>query len=402
MPAVAYICDAVRTPFGRCGGMLADVRPDDLGAVPLRALMERNPRVDWSTLADVVLGCVSQTGEDNRNVARRSALLANLPESVPGMTVNRLCGSSLEAVALGAQAIKLREGSIMIAGGVESASRAPLVMPKIHAAFVRGTKLADTRTGWLFINPAIHARFGNEARTATAENVAREFRVSREDQDAFAYRSQSRMAAAVERSIISDEVVPVLDPKRHSVTALLQQDEHPRPGTRLEELARLKPFFWKGRTITKGNASADGDGACAVLLASPAAAKRFSLTPLARVVATARVGVAPRLAGMGCVDAVRTVLARTKLKLSQFDVLELDESFAAEALAVLRALRIPDDAPFVNPNGGAIALGHPMGATGARLVTTAVHELRRTRARRALCSMGIGTGQGIAMILERV
>jgi len=399
---VAYVCDALRTPFGRCGGILADVRPDNLGAVPIEALVKRHPQIDWSTVDDVVLGCVSQAGEDNRNVARRSALLANLPESVAGMTVNRWCGSSLEAIAVAALAIKSREGSLFIAGGVESASRAPFVMPKIQAAFVPGTKLADTRTGWLFANPLIHARFGTDARPEVAENVAREFKVSRADQDAFAYRSQQRMAAAVQRAFITEEVVPVVDRKRPSVSVLLDRDELPQPETSLDELAELKPVGGKGRTITTGNASAQGDGACALLLASHAAAKRFSLTPLARVVATARAGVEPRLAGTGPVAATRRLLANTGLRLSQLDLLELDESFAAEALAVLRALKIPDDAPFVNPNGGAIALGHPLGATGARQVTTAVHEMRRSGARRALCAMAVGAGQGIAMLLERV
>lgn len=398
---IAYVCDAVRTPFGRSGGILADIRSDNLGAVPIQALMKRNPQVDWSAVDDVMFGCASQAGEDNRNVARRSALLASIPESVPGMTVNRWCGSSLEAIALAAQALKLREGSLFIAGGVESMSRAPLIMPKVDAPFIAGARLADTSKGWLFANPLIHARFGSEARPETAENVAREFHVSREDQDAYAYRSQQRAAAAIQRGFIAEELVPVVNRKSAKLSVLLDRDELPRPDTTLEDLATLKPVR-RSQTITTGNAAAHGDGACALLLASHAAAKRFSLTPLARVVAISRAGVAPQLAGTGPVAATRRILARTGLRLSKVDLIELDESFAAETLAVLRALRLPDDASFVNPNGGAIAFGHPLGATGARLVTTAVHEMRRSGVRNALCSMGIGAGQGIAMILERV
>ncbi|WP_129581931.1 MULTISPECIES: 3-oxoadipyl-CoA thiolase [Sorangium] len=399
--APAYICDAVRTPFGRYGGALATVRADDLAVVPIRALMDRNPSVDWSAVDDVIYGCANQAGEDNRNVARMAALLAGLPASVPGATVNRLCGSGLEAVAVAARAIKAGEVSLTIAGGVESMSRAPFVLSKADAAFARGLELEDTTLGWRFVNPLMHARFGTDAMAETAENVAEEFKVSRADQDAFAYRSQRRAAAAIEAGRLADEIVPVAAPRR-SATALVDRDEHPRPDTSLEGLAKLKPFVKDGGTVTAGNASGINDGACAVLLASEAAAERFALTPRARVVAVAVAGVAPRIMGIGPVPATRKVLALAGLTIARMDVVELNEAFAAQALAVLRELGLPDDAPFVNPNGGAIALGHPLGASGARLVTTAVHQLRRSGARYALCAMCIGVGQGIAMILERV
>ncbi|AUX36772.1 acetyl-CoA acetyltransferase [Sorangium cellulosum] len=401
MMAPAYICDAVRTPFGRYGGALATVRADDLAVVPIRALMDRNPSVDWSAVDDVIYGCANQAGEDNRNVARMAALLAGLPASVPGATVNRLCGSGLEAVAVAARAIKAGEVSLTIAGGVESMSRAPFVLSKADAAFARGLELEDTTLGWRFVNPLMHARFGTDAMAETAENVAEEFKVSRADQDAFAYRSQRRAAAAIEAGRLADEIVPVAAPRR-SATALVDRDEHPRPDTSLEGLAKLKPFVKDGGTVTAGNASGINDGACAVLLASEAAAERFALTPRARVVAVAVAGVAPRIMGIGPVPATRKVLALAGLTIARMDVVELNEAFAAQALAVLRELGLPDDAPFVNPNGGAIALGHPLGASGARLVTTAVHQLRRSGARYALCAMCIGVGQGIAMILERV
>ncbi|WP_433937841.1 3-oxoadipyl-CoA thiolase [Sorangium cellulosum] len=399
--APAYICDAVRTPFGRYGGALATVRADDLAVVPLRALMDRNPSVDWAAIDDVIYGCANQAGEDNRNVARMAALLAGLPESVPGATVNRLCGSSLEAVAVAARAIKTGEVSLAIAGGVESMSRAPFVLSKADAAFARGLKLEDTTLGWRFVNPRMHARFGTDAMAETAENVAEEFKVSRADQDAFAYRSQRRAAAAIQAGLLAEEIVPVAVPGR-SATALVDRDEHPRPDTSLEGLAKLKPIVRDGGTVTAGNASGINDGACAVLLASEAAAKRFALTPRARVVAAAVAGVAPRIMGIGPVPATRKVLALAGLTFAQVDLVELNEAFAAQALAVLRELGLPDDAPLVNPNGGAIALGHPLGASGARLVTTAVHQLRRSGARYALCTMCIGVGQGVAMILERV
>ncbi|WP_438033222.1 3-oxoadipyl-CoA thiolase [Sorangium sp. So ce204] len=401
MTAPAYICDAVRTPFGRYGGALATVRADDLAVVPIRALMDRNPSVDWSAVDDVIYGCANQAGEDNRNVARMAALLAGLPESVPGATVNRLCGSSLEAVAAAARAIKTGEASLTIAGGVESMSRAPFVLSKADAAFARGLELEDTTLGWRFVNPLMHARFGTDAMAETAENVAEAFNVSRVDQDAFAYRSQRRAAAAVEAGLLAEEIVPVAVPRR-SATALVDTDEHPRPDTSPEGLARLKPIVRDGGTVTAGNASGINDGACAVLLASEAAVKRFALTPRARVVAVAVAGVAPRIMGIGPVPATRKALALAGLTLAQMDLVELNEAFAAQALAVLRELGVPDDAPFVNPNGGAIALGHPLGASGARLVTTAVHHLRRSGGRHALCTMCIGVGQGISMILERV
>jgi 3-oxoadipyl-CoA thiolase len=401
MTAPAYICDAVRTPFGRYGGALAAVRADDLAVVPIRALMDRNPSVDWSAVDDVIYGCANQAGEDNRNVARMAALLAGLPDSVPGATVNRLCGSSLEAVAVAARAIKTGEASLTIAGGVESMSRAPFVLSKADAAFARGLQFEDTTLGWRFVNPLMHARFGTDAMAETAENVAGEFKISRVDQDAFAYRSQRRAAAAVEAGLLAEEIVPVAVPRR-SATALVDRDEHPRLDTSPEGLAKLKPIVRDGGTVTAGNASGINDGACAVLLASEAAVKRFALTPRARVVAAAVAGVAPRIMGIGPVPATRKVLALAGLTLAQMDLVELNEAFAAQALAVLRELGLPDDAPFVNPNGGAIALGHPLGASGARLVTTAVHHLRRSRGRHALCTMCIGVGQGIAMILERV
>ncbi|WP_437526386.1 3-oxoadipyl-CoA thiolase [Sorangium sp. So ce726] len=401
MTAPAYICDAVRTPFGRYGGALAAVRADDLAVVPIRALMDRNPSVDWSAVDDVIYGCANQAGEDNRNVARMVALLAGLPASVPGATVNRLCGSSLEAVAVAARAIKTGEVSLMIAGGVESMSRAPFVLSKADAAFARGLKLEDTTLGWRFVNPLMHARFGTDSMSETAENVAEEFKISRSDQDAFAYRSQRRAAAAIEAGLLAEEIVPVAVPRK-AATGLVDRDEHPRPDTSLDGLAKLQPVVRDGGTVTAGNASGINDGASAVLLASEAAAKRFGLTPRARIVAVAAAGVAPRIMGIGPVPATRKVLALAGLTLAQLDLIELNEAFAAQALAVLRELGLPDDAPFVNPNGGAIALGHPLGASGARLVTTAVYQLQRSGARRALCTMCIGVGQGIAMILERV
>jgi 3-oxoadipyl-CoA thiolase len=385
----AFVCDATRTPFGRYGGSLSTVRTDDLAALPLTALLERNPGVDWSQVDDVIYGCANQSGEDNRNVARMALLLAGLPKEIPGVTVNRLCGSSMEAVAMAARAIRSGEASLVIAGGAESMSRAPYVMGKADAAFSRSMKLEDTTLGWRFVNPLMKERYGVDAMAETGENVAAEWGISREDQDAFALRSQQRAVA----DVLAEEITPV--PK------LLAQDEHPRPGTTLEALVRLKPIVRPGGTVTAGNASGINDGACAILLASEEAAARHGLTPIARVVASAAAGVAPRVMGIGPVPATRKALALARLGIGQMDAIELNEAFAAQALAVLRDLGIPDDAPHVNPNGGAIALGHPLGASGARLITTAAYQLRRTAARYALCTMCIGVGQGIAVILER-
>jgi 3-oxoadipyl-CoA thiolase len=397
----AFICDAVRTPFGRYGGALAGVRADDLAAIPIRALMERNRGVDWSALDDVIYGCANQAGEDNRNVARMAALLAGLPDSVPGATVNRLCGSSLEALALAARAIQTEDASLVVAGGVESMSRAPFVMAKATSAFARDLALADSTLGWRFVNPRFEAEFGVDSMAETAENVALEFKVSRADQDRFAHQSQRRAAAAMESGRLAEELVPVSVAQKKTV-AIIDRDEHPRPEVTLEELARLRPIVRDSGTITAGNASGINDGAGALLVASEGAVKRFRLVPRARVVATAVAGVPPRIMGMGPVPAIRKVLARAGLGLRQIDTLEVNEAFAAQTIAVLRELGIPEDAPFVNPHGGAIALGHPLGASGARLATTATYELQRTGRRYALCAMCIGVGQGIAMVLERV
>jgi acetyl-CoA acyltransferase len=398
----AFICDVIRTPFGRYGGSLATVRTDDLAAIPIRALVERNPSVDWNAIDDVILGCANQSGEDNRNVARMALLLAGLPQSVPGTTVNRLCGSSMDAVSIAARAIKTGENSLLIAGGVESMSRAPFVMGKADAAWSRGMKMEDTTLGWRFVNPLMKAQYGVDSMAETGENVAAEFGISRADQDAFAYRSQQRTAFADRNGMLAAEITPVSIPARKGTPVVVAQDEHPRPDTTLEALAGLKPIVRADGTITAGNASGVNDGACALLLASEDAAARFGLTPKARVVAAAVAGVAPRIMGMGPVPAVRKVLALAGLSIADMDVIELNEAFASQALAVLRELGIPDDAAHVNPNGGAIALGHPLGASGARLVMTAVRQLQRTGGRYALCTMCIGVGQGIAMILERV
>jgi len=398
----AFICDAVRTPFGRYGGVLATVRADDLGAVPLRALLERHPSLAWSELEDVVYGCANQAGEDNRNVGRMSLLLAGLPSTVPGTTVNRLCGSSLEAIAGAARAIKSGETSLMIAGGVESMSRAPFVMGKAEAAFSRALKLEDTTLGWRFVNPLMEATFGVDTMPETAENVAEDFKISREDQDAYAYRSQRRCAAALESGWLAEEIVAVTVPQRKGEPKVVSEDEQPRPDTTLAGLARLKGIVRPGGTVTAGNASGVNDGACALLLASEAAVKRHQLTPKARVVATAVAGVAPRIMGFGPAPAIRKVLAKAGLKLSDIDVIELNEAFAAQVLAVLREHAIPDDAAHVNPNGGSIALGHPLGASGGRLAIAAMNQLHRKGGRYALCTMCIGVGQGIAMILESV
>ena len=397
----AFICDAVRTPFGRYGGALSLVRPDDLGAIPIKALMSRNANVDWGALDDVVYGCANQAGEDNRNVGRMSLLLAGLPDQVPGSTVNRLCGSSMDAIGIASRAIKSGEASLMIAGGVESMSRAPFVMAKAETAFSRAAKIEDTTIGWRFINPLMKAKYGVDSMPETAENVAVEFKVSRADQDAFALRSQQRTAAAIAAGRLAEEIVPVSIVQKKGDPATISRDEHPRE-TSLEALAKLKGVVKPDGTVTAGNASGVNDGACALLLASGEAVKKYGLTPKAQVLATAVAGVAPRIMGFGPAPAMRKVLARAGLKLADVDVIELNEAFASQALAVLRDHGIPDDAPYVNPNGGAIAIGHPLGASGARLVTTALYQLQRSGGRHALCTMCIGVGQGIAMIIKRV
>ncbi|TMG97293.1 MAG: 3-oxoadipyl-CoA thiolase [Betaproteobacteria bacterium] len=397
----AFICDAIRTPFGRYGGTLATVRTDDLAAIPIRALMERNPGVDWSQVDDVVYGCANQAGEDNRNVARMALLLAGVPQEVPGSTVNRLCGSSLDAISIASRAIKSGETSLMIAGGVESMSRAPFVMGKAETPYSRTAKIEDTTIGWRFINPLMKSKYGVDSMPETAENVAQDFDVSRADQDAFALRSQQRAATAIAEGRLAEEIVPVTIPARKGEAIIFEQDEHPRATTR-EALARLKGVVRPEGTVTAGNASGVNDGACATLIASAEAIERFKLTPKVRIVAAAVAGVAPRIMGFGPAPAMRKVLAKAGLKLADIDVIELNEAFAAQALAVTRDHGLRDDAPHVNPNGGAIALGHPLGASGARLVTTATYQLLRTRGRYALCTMCIGVGQGIAMIIERV
>lgn len=397
----AFICDAVRTPFGRFGGTLSGVRADDLAALPLKALMARHPGLDPALIEDVIFGCANQAGEDNRNVARMALLLAGLPETVPGTTINRLCGSSLDAIGVAARAIKSGETQLMIAGGVESMSRAPFVMGKAESAFSRAMKMEDTTIGWRFINAQMKARYGVDSMPETAENVATDFAISRADQDAFALRSQLRTALAQANGAFTDELISVQIPQRKGEPILFTQDEHPR-STSLESLAKLKGVVRSDATVTAGNASGVNDGACALLLASEQAMAQNDLQPLARVVGIATAGVAPRIMGFGPAPAVRKVLAQTGLTLSQMDVIELNEAFAAQALAVLRDLGLPDDAAHVNPNGGAIALGHPLGASGGRLAMTAAYQLRRTGGRYALCTMCIGVGQGIALIIERV
>ncbi|HBM2928221.1 TPA: 3-oxoadipyl-CoA thiolase [Klebsiella oxytoca] len=397
----AFICDAVRTPFGRFGGTLATVRADDLAALPLKALLERNPGLDPARIDDVIYGCANQAGEDNRNVARMALLLAGLPESVPGSTVNRLCGSSLDAIGIAARAIKSGETQLMVAGGVESMSRAPFVMGKAESAFSRTMQMEDTTIGWRFINPQMKALYGVDSMPETAENVAGDFAISRADQDAFALRSQLRTAAAQEAGRFADELIAVSVPQRKGESLLFSRDEHPR-STTAEALARLRGVVRADGTVTAGNASGVNDGACALLLASEQALTANDLQPLARVVGVATAGVAPRIMGFGPAPAVRKVLAQTGLTLGQMDVIELNEAFAAQAMAVTRDLGLPDDAAHVNPNGGAIALGHPLGASGGRLAMTAAYQLRRTGGRYALCTMCIGVGQGIALIIERV
>jgi acetyl-CoA acyltransferase len=398
----AFICDAIRTPIGRYGGALAGVRTDDLAAVPIRAMIERNPTVDWNALEDVIYGCANQAGEDNRNVGRMALLLAGLAKEVPGTTVNRLCGSSMDAISIAARAIKSGEVDLLIAGGVESMSRAPFVLGKADAAFSRGMKLEDTTIGWRFINPAMKAKYGTDSMPETGEIVAEEYHISRADQDAFAFRSQQRAAVAASAGHLAEEIVPVAIPQKKGDPVQVKVDEHPRPETTLEALSKLKGVVKPEGTVTAGNASGVNDGACALLLASDEAVKRYQLSPKARVVASAVAGVAPRIMGMGPVPATRKLLAKANCKISEMDVIELNEAFASQSLAVLRELGIKDDAPNVNANGGAIAIGHPLGASGARLVTTATYQLQRTKGRYALCTMCIGVGQGIALLLERV
>ncbi len=397
----AFICDAIRTPFGRYGGALASVRADDLAAIPIKALMERNRDVDWGAVDDVVYGCANQAGEDNRNVARMALLLAGIPNEVTGTTVNRLCGSSLDAIAIAARAVKSGETELMIAGGVESMSRAPFVMGKAESAFSRSAQIYDTTIGWRFVNPLMKAKYGVDSMPETAENVAQQFGISRADQDAFALRSQQRAAAAIASGRFAEEIVPVTIPSKKGEPVQVARDEHPRETT-LEALAKLKGVVKPDGTVTAGNASGVNDGACATIIASAAAAKRHGLVPRARIVAAAVAGVAPRIMGFGPAPAMRKVLAKAGLTIADMNVIELNEAFAAQALAVTRDHKLADDAAHVNPNGGAIALGHPLGASGARLVTTALYQLRRTSGRHALATMCIGVGQGIAMIIERV
>ena len=399
---IAYICDAIRTPFGRYGGSLSSVRTDDLAALPIKQLLERNPSVDWGALDDVVYGCANQSGEDNRNVARMAVLLAGLPKEVSGTTVNRLCGSSMDAIAVAARGIKSGEVDLLIAGGVESMSRAPFVVGKSDAAFARNLKLEDTTLGWRFVNPALKAKYGTDSMPETGEIVAEEFRISRTDQDAFALRSQQRAAAAIKAGRLAEEIFTVPIPQKKGDPLLVSVDEHPRADTSLEALAKLKGVVKPEGTVTAGNASGINDGACALLLASEAAVKKHDLTPKARFIAAATAGVAPRIMGMGPAPASKKVLAKAGMNIAQMDVIELNEAFASQALAVLRELQVPDDASHVNPNGGAIAIGHPLGASGARLVTTALYQLQRTKGRYALCTMCIGVGQGISVIIERV
>ena len=402
----AYIIDAIRTPVGRYGGSLSTVRADDLGAIPMKALMDRHPDLDWSKVDDVLYGCANQAGEDNRDVARMSALLAGLPIEVPGGTINRLCGSGMDAVGTAARALRTGEAKLLIAGGVESMSRAPFVMGKANSAFSRQAEMFDTTIGWRFINPLMKKQYGVDSMPETAENVAEHFNISRADQDAFALRSQQRTAAAQANGRLAQEITPVLVPRRKQEPLVIDTDEHPRPTT-LEALAKLPTPFREGGSVTPGNASGVNDGACALLMASSEGIKQFGLTPRAKVIAMAPVGVEPRIMGFGPAPATRKVLEVAGLTLGDMDVIELNEAFAAQALAVMRDLGLADDAPQVNPNGGAISLGHPLGMSGARLITTALHELEKLHAegkpsRYALCTMCIGVGQGIAIIIERV
>jgi len=398
----AFICDAVRTPVGRYGGALSSIRADDLGAIPLKALMERNPAVDWAQVDDLIYGCANQAGEDNRNVGRMALLLAGLPVSVPGTTVNRLCGSAMDAMGQAARAIRAGDAALMLAGGVESMSRAPFVMGKAETAFSRRAEIYDTTIGWRFPNPRMVKQFGIDSMPETGDNVAADFGVSREDQDAFAARSQARWAAAQDAGVFRDEIVPVTVPQRRGDPVVVDTDEHPRPGTTVDKLATLKGVNGPDLSVTAGNASGVNDGACASIIASEEAAKAGGLTPRARIVAMAAAGVEPRIMGVGPVPAARKALKLAGLRVEDMDVIELNEAFASQALAVLRDLGLPDDAAHVNPNGGAIAIGHPLGMSGGRLVTTAMYQLHRTGGRYALCMMCVGVGQGIATIIECV
>ena len=398
----AFICDAIRTPVGRYGGALAQVRTDDLAAIPVKVLLERDQGLDPAAIDDVVLGCANQAGEDSRNVARMVLLLSGLPDSVSGTTVNRLCGSGMDAIGIAARAIKADEEELFIAGGVESMSRAPFVIAKATTPFSRKAELFDTTIGWRFVNEFMRSQYGVESMPETAENVAEEFNISREDQDRFAAWSQAKAATAMENGALKEEITPVVVPRRKQEPLIVHTDEHPRPGTRAEKLAGLPALFRKNGTVTAGNASGVNDGACALLVASENVAKNHGLTPKARVVAMATAGVPPRIMGIGPAPATKKLLARTGMSLDQMDVIELNEAFASQSLAVTRKLGLSDDDPRVNPNGGAIAIGHPLGMSGARLVTTALYQLQRSRGRFALCTMCIGVGQGIAMIIERV
>lgn len=398
----AFICDAIRTPIGRYGGALSSIRADDLAALPIAALMARHPNLDWRALDEVIFGSANQAGEDNRNVARMAALLAGLPVSVPGTTVNRLCASGMDAVGAAARGIKAGDYDLVIAGGVESMSRAPFVMPKATSAFSRDNTVYDTTIGWRFVNPKMKAAYGVDSMPQTADNVAADYAVTRDDQDAFALRSQARWAAAQAAGVFGDEIVPVTVPQRKGNAVVVDTDEHPRPDTSVESLARLKGVNGPDLTVTAGNASGVNDGAAALLIANEAAAERHGLRPMARIVGMSAAGVAPRVMGIGPVPASEKVLSRAGLTIADMDVIELNEAFASQALATLRGLGLPDDAPHVNPNGGAIAMGHPLGMSGARLVLTAAYQLRRTGGRYALCTMCVGVGQGAAIILERV
>ena len=397
----AYICDAQRTPIGRFGGALSSVRADDLAAVPIAALMARHPDLDWSKIDDVIFGCANQAGEDNRNVARMAALLAGLPVDVPGATINRLCASGMDAVGVAARAIKAGDMDLAIAGGVESMTRAPFVMPKAQTAFSRSNAVYDTTIGWRFVNPKMKAQYGVESMPETGDNVAMDYDISREDQDAFAKRSQDRWEAADKAGVFADEITPVSIPQRKGDPIVFDRDEHPRPGTTIEALTKLRPINGPDLTVTAGNASGVNDGAAAILMASEAAASQHGLTPIARVVGISAAGVEPRVMGIGPVPASQKVLARAGLTIDQMDVIELNEAFASQGIATLRALGVADDAPHVNANGGAIAIGHPLGMSGARLVMTAALQLKRTGGRYALCTMCVGVGQGVAIILER-
>ncbi|WP_336042478.1 3-oxoadipyl-CoA thiolase [Acinetobacter dispersus] len=398
----AYIIDAIRTPFGRYAGGLASVRADDLGAVPIQALMQRNPKVDWQQVDDVIYGCANQAGEDNRNVGRMSALLAGLPYQVPATTVNRLCGSSLDAIAMAARAIKANEADLIIAGGVESMSRAPYVMGKSDSAFGRSQKIEDTTMGWRFINPKLKEMYGVDSMPQTAENVAEQFNINRADQDQFALNSQQRTAAAQAKGFFAREIIPVMIPQRKGDAVVVDTDEHPRASTTLEGLTKLKGVVKAEGTVTAGNASGINDGAAAVLIASDQAVEKYQLKPRAKIIAATTVGVEPRIMGFAPAPAIKKLLKQANLSLAQMDVIELNEAFAAQALAVTRDLGLSDDDARINPNGGAIALGHPLGASGARLVTTALNQLEQIKGQYALCSMCIGVGQGIALIIQRV